>query len=84
MLDYRLHPKDRRHGGRHVTQARHESAHADAFATALSHRANRLTGEPEVLENGDPAWAVVDLRSGNGSRVGFLIHDAYEQGSREI
>lgn len=46
-------------------KARHALAYADAFAvaTALSHRASLLTGDPEILDDGDPTWPVVDLRS---------------------
>lgn len=46
-------------------KARHALAYADAFAiaTALSHRASLLTGDPEILDGGDPTWPVVDLRA---------------------
>jgi predicted nucleic acid-binding protein len=46
-------------------KGRHALAYADAFAiaTALSHRASLLTGDPEILEGGDPTWPVVDLRA---------------------
>lgn len=46
-------------------KARHSLAYADAFAiaTALSHRASLLTGDPEILDGGDPTWPTVDLRS---------------------
>ncbi len=46
-------------------KARHALAYADAFAiaTALSHRASLLTGDPEILDHGDPNWPVIDLRS---------------------
>jgi len=40
-------------------------AYADAFAvaTALAHRAQLLTGDPEILDHPDPTWSVIDLRS---------------------
>jgi predicted nucleic acid-binding protein len=46
-------------------KAQYPMAYADAFAmaTALAHRARLLTGDPEILDGGDPAWSVVDLRS---------------------
>jgi predicted nucleic acid-binding protein len=46
-------------------KAGHALAYADAFAiaTALAHNANLLTGDPEILDSGDPTWPVVDLRS---------------------
>jgi predicted nucleic acid-binding protein len=46
-------------------KARHALAYADAFAiaTAVAHRASLLTGDPEILDEGDPTWQVVDLRS---------------------
>ena len=46
-------------------KARHALAYADAFAiaTAVAHGASLLTGDPEILGDGDPAWQVVDLRS---------------------
>jgi hypothetical protein len=39
-------------------------AYADAFAiaTALAHRATLLTGDPEILDDGDRTWPVEDLR----------------------
>jgi predicted nucleic acid-binding protein len=45
-------------------KAQHALAYADAFAiaTALAHDASLLTGDPEILEDGDPTWQVVDLR----------------------
>jgi predicted nucleic acid-binding protein len=45
-------------------KARHVLAYADAFAiaTALSHRASLLTGDPEILD-GDPTGPAVDLRA---------------------
>ncbi|MGI8608565.1 MAG: type II toxin-antitoxin system VapC family toxin [Candidatus Dormibacteria bacterium] len=45
-------------------KAKHQLAHADAFAvaTALAHRAEPMTGEPEILAHGDPAWPTIDLR----------------------
>ena len=48
-----------------VIKARHPLAYADAFAiaTALAHQARLLTGDPEILDDGDPTWPVVDLRS---------------------
>jgi predicted nucleic acid-binding protein len=46
-------------------KARHRLAYADAFAlaTALAHGARLLTGDPEILDGGDPTWSLVDLRS---------------------
>lgn len=46
-------------------KAQHPLAYADAFAiaTAVAHRASLLTGDPEILDDGDPTWPVVDLRS---------------------
>ncbi len=45
-------------------KARHRLAYADAFAiaTAVAHRASLLTGDPEILDAGDPTWPTVDLR----------------------
>jgi predicted nucleic acid-binding protein len=39
-------------------------AYADAFAiaTAMAYDASLLTGDPEILDGGDPTWQVVDLR----------------------
>jgi predicted nucleic acid-binding protein len=44
-------------------KARYSLAYADAFAiaTAVAHGAS-LTGDPEILDDGDPDWPVVDLR----------------------
>jgi predicted nucleic acid-binding protein len=46
-------------------KAHHALAYADAFAiaTAMAHRASLLTGDPEILDHGEPTWQVVDLRS---------------------
>jgi len=46
-------------------KAHHAMAYADAFAiaTAVAHRASLLTGDPEILDDRDPTWPVVDLRS---------------------
>jgi predicted nucleic acid-binding protein len=46
-------------------KARHALAYADAFAiaTALAHNASLLTGDPEIFEELEPNWQVVDLRS---------------------
>jgi predicted nucleic acid-binding protein len=45
-------------------KATHALAYADAFAiaTAMAHNASLLTGDPEILDGGDPTWPVVDLR----------------------
>jgi len=45
-------------------KARHPVAYADAFAvaTSIAYDAALMTGDPEILERGDPAWRVVDLR----------------------
>lgn len=44
-------------------KARHRVAYGDAFAvaTALTHGATLLTGDPEILA-GDPTWPTQDLR----------------------
>jgi predicted nucleic acid-binding protein len=46
-------------------KAQHSLAYADAFAiaTAVAHRATLLTGDPEILDRGDPSWPVADLRA---------------------
>jgi hypothetical protein len=38
------------------------SADAFAIATAMAHDASLLTGDPEILDDGDPTWQLVDLR----------------------
>jgi uncharacterized protein len=45
-------------------RAQHALTYAGAFAvaTALGHRADLLTGDSEILDDGDPTWPVVDLR----------------------
>jgi predicted nucleic acid-binding protein len=45
-------------------KAGHAMAYADAFAvaTAVANGASLLTGDPEILDRGDPSWPVVDLR----------------------
>jgi uncharacterized protein len=45
-------------------KAGHALAYADAFAiaTAMAHDATLLTGDPEILDVGNPAWRMVDLR----------------------
>jgi predicted nucleic acid-binding protein len=45
-------------------KARYPLAYADAFAiaTAVAHGASLLTGDPEIIDEGDPDWPVVDLR----------------------
>lgn len=45
-------------------KARHPLAYADAFAvaTALAHRADLMTGDPEILDRGAPTWRTIDLR----------------------
>jgi predicted nucleic acid-binding protein len=46
-------------------KAQYALAYGDAFAiaTAVAHRASLLTGDPEIIDDGDPNWPVVDLRS---------------------
>jgi predicted nucleic acid-binding protein len=46
-------------------KAQHALAYADAFAiaTAVAHGGSLLTGDPEILDDGDPTWHLVDLRS---------------------
>ncbi len=48
-------------------KAEHALAYADAFAiaTAMAHQASLLTGDPEILDAGEPSWQVVDLRPGS-------------------
>lgn len=48
-----------------AVKAKHALAYADAFAiaTAVAHRANLLTGDPEILDDADRTWPVVDLRA---------------------
>ena len=45
-------------------KAQYPLAYADAFAvaTAVAHHANLLTGDPEILDDGDPTWPTIDLR----------------------
>ncbi len=45
-------------------KAKHALAYADAFAiaTATAHDASLLTGDPEILDDGERTWQVVDLR----------------------
>jgi predicted nucleic acid-binding protein len=45
-------------------KARFALAYAAAFAiaTAAAHGASLLTGDPEILDEGDRTWQVVDLR----------------------
>ncbi len=67
-LRHRLHldlPTEARVLEAATIKAQHALAYADAFAiaTALAYRASLLTGDPEVLEDGDPLWQTVDLRS---------------------
>jgi len=67
-LRHRLHldlPTETRVLEAATIKARHALAYADAFAiaTAVAHRASLLTGDPEIIDDGDPTWPVVDLRS---------------------
>ena len=45
-------------------KARHAIAYADAFAvaTAVARSADLMTGDPEILDDGDPTWPTIDLR----------------------
>lgn len=45
-------------------KAQHALAYADAFAlaTAIAHGAALMTGDPEILERGDPTWNTIDVR----------------------
>jgi predicted nucleic acid-binding protein len=66
-LRHRLHldlPTEARVLGAASIKAKHALAYADAFAiaTAIAHDASLLTGDPEILDDGDPTWQVVDLR----------------------
>jgi len=67
-LRHRLHldlPTEARVLEATAIKARHALAYADAFAiaTALAHHAVLLTGDPEIFEELEPTWQVVDLRS---------------------
>jgi hypothetical protein len=33
----------------------------------VAHRASLLTGDPEILDDGNPGWHLVDLRTGRRS-----------------
>lgn len=57
-------PDERRIVEAATIKAGHAVAYADAFAlaTALAHGADLMTGDPEILERGDPAWPTIDLR----------------------
>ena len=45
-------------------KANHAVAYADAFAlaTAIAHGADLMTGDPEILDQGNPAWPTIDVR----------------------
>ena len=45
-------------------KAEYPVAYADAFAlaTAVAHSVNLMTGDPEILDRGDPGWPTIDLR----------------------
>jgi predicted nucleic acid-binding protein len=45
-------------------KANHAVAYADAFAlaTTMAHDADLMTGDPEILDLGDPAWRTIDIR----------------------
>ena len=45
-------------------KAHHAMAYADAFAvaTANAHGVPLMTGDPEILDRGDPVWNTIDLR----------------------
>jgi predicted nucleic acid-binding protein len=45
-------------------KANHAIAYADAFAvaTAIAHGADLMTGDPEILDPGNPAWPTIDIR----------------------
>lgn len=45
-------------------KAHHAMAYADAFAvaTATAHSVPLMTGDPEILDRGDPTWNTIDLR----------------------
>jgi len=47
-----------------LIKARHPISYAGAFAlaTAVAHNANLLTGDPGILDRGDPSWVTEDLR----------------------
>jgi predicted nucleic acid-binding protein len=45
-------------------KARHAVAYADAFAvaTAVARGASLMTGDPAILDRGDPSWPTIDVR----------------------
>jgi predicted nucleic acid-binding protein len=45
-------------------RANHAIAYADAFALAraMAQRADLMTGDPEILDQGNPAWPTIDIR----------------------
>ncbi len=57
-------PDERRVLEAATIKAGHAVAYADAFAvaTALARGATLMTGDPEILDGGDPAWPTIDLR----------------------
>jgi hypothetical protein len=64
-LRHRLHldlPTEARVLEAATIKAKQALAYADAFAIAIAHDASLLTTEPEILDDGDPTWQVVDLR----------------------
>jgi predicted nucleic acid-binding protein len=57
-------PDERRILEAATIKARHAFAYADAFAvaTAVAHGASLMTGDPEILDRGDPSWPTIDVR----------------------
>jgi uncharacterized protein len=57
-------PDERRILEAATIKARHAVAYADAFAvaTAVAHGASLMTGDPEILDRGDPSWPTIDVR----------------------
>ena len=57
-------PDERRILEAATIKARHAVAYADAFAvaTAVARGASLMTGDPEILDRGDPSWPTIDVR----------------------
>jgi predicted nucleic acid-binding protein len=57
-------PDERRIIAAATIKAAHPIAYSDAFAlaTALAHGADLMTGDPEILDEGNPSWPTIDLR----------------------
>jgi predicted nucleic acid-binding protein len=57
-------PDERRILEAATIKARHAVAYAGAFAvaTAVARGASLMTGDPEILDRGDPSWPTIDVR----------------------